>query len=141
MTDYKVDDTVWFIPDGYLIAIECKIIEVDDELRKHAPESYLFYDLDEPVGHCVTNDELYITKELVLEELKFRYEEALNEIFENDKDKLVITLNEYRTRRINFIVNTWEDCVDHEKSFIKKSWYLKLPSKEYGKEWFNINNF
>jgi len=152
MTDYKVGDKVWFVPDGYLIAIECVIIEIDDYFRKKEPQAYLFYDLDEPVGHNVSVTELHKTKELALEELTQRYKELLEDcvedLIENANElskqifpsKAVTTLERYRKGRINFIVSTWEDCQDHEQSFIKRSWYLKLSVKEYGKEWFNVEN-
>jgi hypothetical protein len=138
MTDYKINDKVWFVPDGYLIAIECIIVEIDDYFRKKEPQAYLFYQLDEPVGHDVCETELYRTKELALEELKFRYNEALNE--SDPLVHLTITLEEYRKRRINFIVNTWEDLTELGKEIRKYHWYNELIPKEQGKEWFNIKN-
>jgi hypothetical protein len=134
--DYKVNDKVWFIPVGCFIAIKCTIAEIDDEFRKKEPQAYLFYWLDEPVGHGVSNYELYKTKKLALEELKQGYKEALDE----GRDNLLVTLEEYRKHRINFIVNTWQDCSENEKIYYKNAWNLRLPIKEQRKEWFNIEN-
>lgn len=156
MTDYKINDTIWFIPNGYFIVIKCTIIEVDDYFRKQESQAYLFYHLDEPVGHDVSTPELFKTSKDALRELKQRYKELLEECVEglieegssieraNElskqifPSKAIITLEEYRRRRINFIVSTWESQTKLDE--IKKQWYNELPSKEYGKEWFNIRN-
>jgi hypothetical protein len=138
MTDYKINDKVWFVPDGYLIAIECRIIEIDDYFRKKEPQAYIFYGLDEPVGHHVCETDLYEFKELALEKLKHRYKEALNE--SDPLLHLTVTLKEYRKSRIKFIVSTWEGCSEKEKTCSEIAWQLELFNKMQGKEWFNIEN-
>jgi hypothetical protein len=144
--DYKLGDFCWFIHYGYFIIIECKIIEIDDKNRrkqfindphKELPLPYLWYGLDEPVGNYVIEDELFKTKKQALEELKFRYSEAIDEGLNN----LLITLDKYRKQRINFIVNTWTDLSEKEKNDKKINWYRKLPKKEYNEQWFNIESF
>ena len=128
--DYKIDDKVWFIPDDYLLVIECKVIEVDDQFRKQEPQAYIWYSLDEPVGHDVGIDQLFKTKEEALGILKYR-----KAILKFKLD----TLDKYRKDRIEFIINTWTDDI-LEKEFKKKIWYKTLPNKEYNKQWFNVES-
>lgn len=119
--DYKVGDTVWYIPEGYGILIKCKIVEVDDHFRKQEPQAYLFYDIDEPVGHFLNDYELYQTKE-----------DALVDFIPDPS----MSLAKYRICRIHFIISTWE--LDKEKSRLaKRELYHSYHNKVYNEDWFN----
>lgn len=129
--EYKKGDKVWFIPNSAEIAILCTIDEVDDEFRKIHPDSYLFYWIDEPVGHALAEDEMIAANEVSIEEVK----EILEDCKEQDKEqnsKKYNTLEEYRERTISFIKGTWErnGCGDKWIDTV----YL---DKEYKKEWIN----
>jgi hypothetical protein len=58
MNDLRVGDKMWYVDTVYNIAILVTIEEVDDYFRKQNPNSYLFYWVDEPVGHALDRDEL-----------------------------------------------------------------------------------
>jgi hypothetical protein len=128
----KVGRAAWFIPDGYLLAVKSKIIEVDTQWKDKHPDGIVFYDIDEPVGHSVNADEL-LTKREARAQLLFLYE---NKCYKYE-DGPAVELDLYRKNRIKFIVSTWNLQKWAVKWEIDK-WYNSLPPKEYGVEWFNL---
>jgi hypothetical protein len=128
--DYKVGDEVWYAPPGYALIIKCKIIEVDDQFRKKSPQAYLFYDLDEPVGHYVADDEFYTSFEEVVADFQDEY----------SNDCPMMTLDEFRKSKIHFIVGTWHDRTAAEKEEDEKELYKNYPAKVLGVDWFNAKN-
>ncbi len=141
--EYKLNDIVYYLPDGYLLAIECKILEIDDYFRQKEPQAYLFYDLDEPVGHSVASYELYDSKEDALNALKKRNEQELRDrkdpkCYFKESYNSNQQLEEYRKQRINFIVNTWENYENKDEE--KEKWFKELEDKKYNEKWFNINS-
>lgn len=130
--DYKVGDKFWYIPgyrSDYAITILCTITEVDDEFRKQHKDSCLLYWLYEPVGHAVTEDELYANKQDAVDELfrrakdVMKYEAAENLCLEGD-------LHKFREAKKKFIMSTWE--VDNPQ------WIEEYPDKIKGVEWLNL---
>lgn len=121
MKEYSVGDKVWYIPRGYGIIIQCTITEIDDYFRQKDAASYLFYELDEPVGHSVDNSEIF---------------DSLKEARENVEFNPNMNIYKYRASRIRFIVSTWD--LSPEQTGVEKErlWSL-YPEKEYNKEWFN----
>lgn len=142
MKDYKKDDTVWFIHHGHLLVIECKVTDVDDFFRKKDPRAYLFYWLDEPVGHAAAADELFDSKEEALKQLKINYEELLKEFPDSVK---LTSLSDYREKQIKFIIGTHysKEQKQEFKDRIKKEeeeWHNSLSDKNYGEKWFNYQS-
>jgi len=138
MTDLKLGDRLWYV-SGYsgehLIAIECTITEVDDHFRKAHSDAYLFYWVDEPVGHALSYDEIFLTKEEALAELLDRYYEALKDPdFDDDGPPLTdAQLVNYRKGVEHFIKATWKMNDGSHPGF--NPW----PEKKLGVEWFNID--
>lgn len=118
--EYKVGDKLWYVIDSSRLAILCTIREINDFFRKRHPGSYLFYDLDEPIGHDVAGHDMFDgTKEELLEELAAEtWDEYTPE-----------TLEKYRERQKKFIASTWS---------IKHPSFPNYPTKEEGVEWFNF---
>lgn len=142
--DYKINDVVWYKPISYLLIVKTKIVEIDDFFRKKHPQAYLFYWIDEPVGHGLT-DELSETKEEAIQALKKHYNILLednNEYRSLGEEEIEIDsnpqLNIFRKNNISFIVSTWETCDTKQEE--KDRWYKELENKIYGVDWFNIEN-
>ncbi len=129
---YNIGDECWYIPTGFLLAIKIKIISIDNSNKLIDSKAYTFYELDEPTGHDVAEWEL----------IKIRSEAEATLIvsaFTDFNEEIPInTLTQYRLYKINFIVDTWEDCNDKVKE--KRSWFLELPKKKQDEDWFNIEN-
>lgn len=123
-TEFSVGDEVWYIPDGRAILIRCKITEVDDQWRKKHPKGFLFYSIDEPVGHGLDERELAISKE--------EGEDWLREC----ECSYCPTLIEYREKSLKFIMKTWGK--DHPHTL--EEMMAKYPNKEKGKDWFHLSD-
>lgn len=130
MGELKVGDKRWYIP-GYrmesLIAILCTVKEVDMTFREKHPDGVIFYWLDEPVGHAVTEDELHL-RDNAMSTLMGRYEDEL------DEDELVLTnaqLAEFRKQNQKFIADSWKHNGEEHPGF------TPLPEKQLWEEWVN----
>ena len=135
--EYKKGDVVWYVASyNPPLAIKCKIDQVEDQFRKKHPDAYLFYWLDEPVGHAVSSDELYDTREQAESEFNSRVAELKQACEEEglEYDHEPLTLEKYRQLTIEFIKKTWEDA-GHKFPEDKT---LLYPDKEEGTEWFSI---
>lgn len=137
--DFKIGDKIWFIP-GYrghhLIAIHCTITEIDDEFRKLDPKAYLFYWIDEPVGHALGNDEMYLTRKEAISRLRKRADDL---IADGDIEELELNANldTYRVTSIDSIIGTWKlSNTDAAKKHAEIASSLK--EKEQPTEWFNL---
>lgn len=119
---YQVGDKGWLVL-GYrahgLIAAECTVTEVINDLNKKFPEAQIFYYLDEPIGHSIAGDEL-MSREEAEEELLDRYH---NELEFNGAKQTDITLEDFR-REQKIILND----------------YNKYPEKKHLLEWFNVKD-
>lgn len=141
--EYEAGDTVWYIPgysDNYLIAIKCQIKHVDNYYRKLNPRAKLFYWLDEPVGHAVTEDELFASRQTAIAELKVREAEhkqfAFEEFAPTLLESFVANLGCYREEASGNIYKSWvraghvDQCTDTLRSRIP------YPKKNKGVDWF-----
>lgn len=132
-SDLKVGDKRWYVP-GYsaesLIAIRCTITEVDTTFRDKHPDGVIFYWLDEPVGHAVTEDDLLLG-DPALETLMARYQEAQEDSEEDEEEPGDATLQEFRDVGEYVIQRSWTYSGEHHPGF--KPW----PEKEPGKDWVN----
>ena len=120
-------DKVWWIPGHhgtYLIAILCTVTKVDRTFRKRSPQGYLFYDLDEPVGHSVRVSDVFFTREEVTKFLKKREKATGGKAKTRD-------LATYRRKARKFILSTWGE---HGKNAPPWKW----PRKKRGVEWFSL---
>lgn len=134
VNEFEKGEKVWIVPGyRYLIAIQCTIEEVDDRFRKEDSDAYLFYDVDEPIGHNIAEDEIFLTREDAEEELFARYEEEL----ECDRVKADITLKEFREGKIKFIVETWEGWRPEDYN---EETHWRYPDKKEKEEWFNFDH-
>lgn len=135
--EFKVGDSVWYVA-GYrgdaLLAILCKIQEVDDYFRKKHPEAILFYWLDEPIGHSLAADEFFLTREEaeldIQDRAKMEDLEGMDPLDENAE------LDKFRESSLRFILSTWNKGKDTEESV--KEMLNSYPRKERGKQWFNL---
>jgi len=110
----------WYIP-GYggdvLIAIKVKSVEEE-------PGGFIW--VDEPIGHGITIDELFTTREEAENELRHRIETAK----EYDEKIIAVSLTECRESMVKFIKSTWKRAginIDLENDY---------RDKEEDLEWF-----
>jgi hypothetical protein len=132
---YNIGDEVWYIfSDG--LFVKCKITEIDNEFRKSSPGSYLFYDIDEPIGHFVGSEEIFPSLKsalwFFLEYLQNDFRTVLRDRF-SDVSPENLTLDKKRKLQIDFIRKT-------QGEFAKplKEWNTWYPKKKKGKDWFSI---
>ncbi len=57
--EFMIEDRVWFMPDGGKFAVLSTVIGISRSIH---PDSFYFYDIDEPVGHSVPENELCLKK-------------------------------------------------------------------------------
>lgn len=122
--EYSVGDEVWYVPRGRSILIRCKITEVDDQWRKKHPAGILFYDLDEPVGYSLDEQDLAVDRK--------EGESWLKECEYKDSP----TLLEFREKTLKGIMKTWGNDHPHTLEEMMASY----PVKEKGKDWINLND-
>ena len=130
--EYKVGDEVWYAPDGCKFIVKCKITEVDDENRKKESQAYIWYDIDEPVGHFVDEEEL------VPVENNSSDDQSCDDDGPGYPEDYDITLAQWRQRQINFIVKAHQHRTEEENDAHKKELINLYPPKQYGKDWFYL---
>jgi hypothetical protein len=138
--EFQAGDVVWIVPRDANLIIRCTITEVDDYFRKLEPQAYLFYWIDEPIGHSLAEDELFSTeKEAITELLGEEKEVELEMIAELETELgvsgLEVDLMKWRQRRMKFIISTWEDAPQTE-DFLREQ-LKQFPNKVQGQDWFN----
>lgn len=69
--EFDEGDIVWIIYPR--IAVRCKVTRVDRSYRKRHPDGTLFYDVDEPIGHSITEGEMFVSREEAYEALQDLY--------------------------------------------------------------------
>jgi len=155
--EYDVGETVWIVKDW--LVIKCTIIAVEDYFRKKDPNAYLFYDVDEPIGHSLPADELFNSKEEAATELVARFIDNLR-VFIEDKDKelalgfldnVVTSLKDSRESTIKFIAGTHagkfkveeedDELVKEKAGYVFEYFENMLREKEKGMDWFNLSDF
>ena len=140
--EYKEGDIVWWNGGGLLI--RCRIDHVEDEFRKKHPTSYLFYDLDEPVGHSVGGDDITTSFEEACEMFLAKYEERYDD--EDIEDGVPeCDLYEMRHTLLHFILSTHLPGSDWGKKYLITEEMIQerlkeYPVKERGKDWFTFGD-
>ncbi len=152
LREFDAGEEVWIIYGT--VVVKCKITKVDDYFRKQHPDAYLFYDVDEPIGHSLSEDELSETKEEAIEALYERLEEWKNEAnhpsFDKEtRDKIINrfyndTLDDIRRKTAEFIGTTHEGNKPSETKtpFVQKfadDLLKNYPKKIEGKDWFRCS--
>lgn len=94
--EFMIEDRVWYIPDGANFAVLATVTGVS---RAPQPGSNYFYDLDEPIGHSVPDEEL------CLEKYKDDVAEFLSEHVKDFPDGET-DLKVWRRRMVDFIYST-----------------------------------
>jgi hypothetical protein len=156
--EFDVGEEVWIIYPR--LAVKCKITELDDYFRKTEPTAYLFYDLDEPIGHSLSEDELYETKEEALNDLLCDFEEEVvglknagvskEEVKATGTPRLLAFKNDLETSRLktlgfirgahNNIYNIHKfDDLPQEVKDEAQEMMKQYPHKEEGKDWIRIS--
>ncbi|MBI1957410.1 MAG: hypothetical protein HYS44_03065 [Candidatus Niyogibacteria bacterium] len=126
--EYSVGDYVWYCIEyqDYLLMVRCKIIEIDDHFRRQHPSGYIFYSLDEPVGHSVDADML---------SPEFDEREGFSDDegeFVPDTNHSGSLLEDWRAGMIEFICKTHE----YEVSIADVRHACQLKEKTEGEDWF-----
>jgi hypothetical protein len=125
---YGVGDEVWISPSLGLF-IKCKIVEIDDEARQRNTGAYLFYDVDEPIGHDLGSDDLYPSLDAAVSSNL----DSLNTYLGINLKFPGTTLEEWRAGKIAFIRGTHgEDVAPLEE------WATYYSNKVRGVDWVNI---
>jgi hypothetical protein len=106
---YKIGDKVWWVVPNTNLIIRCEITHVDFTEEEGR---LVFYDLDEPVGHSVSEDELF------------------DEQFECDYDYKKESLESWREGSIKFINSTYTS-----QGYAPPDWGW-LKQKEKDKDWY-----
>jgi len=141
--EFDAGEEVWIVYARTLI-VRCTICEVNKWARNSHASAFLFYDVDEPIGHDLPEDELYTSKEEALWELALQVDDELNYLKEN-KDQDAIneytgrfseTLDDLRTGFIHSIAKTHGDKYKASKAWMEQAY----PKKERGIDWFNYND-
>ena len=140
----KLYDSVWIILGR--LAIKCKIIKIDDWARKDSPTAYLFYDVDEPVGHSLAEYDLCYSKEEAIKKLVKKlistvnvvmnepeeFSDALDNIYKSD------SLEETRKDHIDFIASTRSNKSDRQE--VHEHFKKFLTPKNHETEWVSIKD-
>ncbi|MCI0565131.1 MAG: hypothetical protein MN733_42235 [Nitrososphaera sp.] len=127
----KLGDKRWIVMGG--LAIRCTIMEVNDEFQKlHGPEALLFYGVDEPVGHHLAFDELYLN----LGEVKQVVQDAIEQDCDIHRD---LTLAGWRKDCEAFIASTHNEPYMSPMEIIPDGMFPTYPPKKHGKDWFYLD--
>ena len=133
----NVNDRIWIIP-GYseeaLIAIKCCILDISDNEVT----------LDEPLGHTISIDDLFMTKSDAKKELYNRWVSLRRE----SKDFASISINTtIKNFRDYYIEKLAADAEQDIETYRKENWEENndtgnsgLKYKKRRKEWFNIKD-
>ena len=94
--EYMLEDRVWYIPPGAKFAVLATVIGVSRAIEFG---SFYFYDIDEPTGHSLPEDELMLEKYRgdIPSYVKENIEEY-SKHFEN--------IQEWRKSQVDFIYST-----------------------------------
>jgi hypothetical protein len=121
----SVGDKVWFIWCN--LAVLGEVVGINDYFRKQDPSGVLFYDLDEPIGHDLSDIDLYDSLESLLKE------NSVEVLEYNEKDST--SLYETRISNINFIVKT-HGLSPEQTQKSELDLLSNCKEKIYFKDWF-----
>ena len=145
--EYKVGDDVWIVL--YPLLIKCKITAVDNYFRKQSPSAYLFYDVDEPIGHSFAYYDFFDSFNDAKDELYWQHENYCEHrsdskeihLWKTDKTLARKTLKINRENTIRFIKSTWGPGGVSDKDYAKMDAEFHIgiyPKKKRGTDWFNV---
>jgi len=127
----EVGEQVWIVY-GRLV-VKCTILVVDDYFRTTGDpgceHAYLFYDVDEPIGHSLTESELFVDILQAAESLKRRFDGELDDPELTDLDKM-------REMYLRFISGTHGEHAEESYKAMKAD----LGGKKRGEDWFTYND-
>lgn len=129
---FRKGEWLWYIVrDRFLpLLVKVQIEEVEDHFRKNSDSAYLFYAIDEPVGHSVNDDELFMLDTESTAALDCFADTVQDEWNEPTVNRNA-DLKDYRTGVQEFIAGTWGG--DHPG-------FDPLPEKKLGVDYFNADS-
>lgn len=96
--EFMVEDRVWYVPDGADFAILATVTGVSRAIH---PGSFYFYEIDEPVGHGIPEEQL------CLEKYRDDVEHFLRgEAFNKQNMSAIDRLKKWRKQMTEFIYST-----------------------------------
>jgi hypothetical protein len=142
--EFSVGDVAWIIYET--VVVRCRITEVDDYFRQQDPQAYLFYVVDEPIGHSLAADELFPSAREAMETLRMEYTAWVEEDHKCPAEvcqKMVTryrtdTLDSIRRSRAEFIGTTHEGDTPSATQKFADDLLKRYPAKIEGKDWFRI---
>jgi len=145
--EYKIGDKV-YVQVSMALLVRCNIIDIDDFARKRHPDGYLFYDVDEPIGHSIAADEIYddlqdgLTGMLIMFADRVRYfknklfcDSAFNNLMRL-KECDLSRLENWRKKQIDFIAES-NGCGEPRKETIEFFDNI-LKEKKRGEDWWDM---
>ncbi|MFA5132497.1 MAG: hypothetical protein WC444_04235 [Candidatus Paceibacterota bacterium] len=131
----NVGSTVWYIAAPGLF-VKCKVTEIETYFRDTSPGSYLFYDIDEPVGHSVGGDELFPSLEAAVSFFIDRLQNGFRDLLKEGCPSILpenLSLDNERKKDIDFIRST-----QGKHAAPLEEWAIHYPKKERGVDWFTV---
>lgn len=107
---YKAGNKVWWVAPNTNLVIQCEITQIATKPNW----TINFYDLDEPVGHSISEDELF------------------DEPFDCEFDQKIESLDKWRESMIKFINSTYMNS-----GYEAPDWTW-LKNKQKDEEWYLI---
>lgn len=130
--EYKVGDEVWYVI-GNGLAIKCKITEIDYSFRNKSPSGYLFYSVDEPLGHDLCYYDFFDTKEEAVE--------ALREDKADRRTPYYTDINAWRATNKAFIIKTHvSSSTTEEIQGLENNPCWNYPVKEKGVDYLTYDD-
>jgi hypothetical protein len=136
---YQVGDTVWYIPghsNPLLLAIRCRVVEVNDQFHQQDSSTPIYYWLDEPVGHAVSADQLFDTREQAGREMARRLAGAIESFglaFIESLDDLPSDLAGYRHYAV------YSSKMSRRQQGLPPL-VFDLAEKAKGQDWFTLDH-
>jgi hypothetical protein len=131
---FEEGEQVWIVY-GRLV-VKCTILKVDDYFRTTGTpgceHAFLFYDVDEPIGHSLAEYEMYTNPIEAAKACHRDFPETL-QLSETQNQNL----DEVREGYIHFISRTHGKHMDESYQAMKAA----LVPKERNKDWFTYNDF
>jgi hypothetical protein len=115
-----VGRTVWIYIRG--LVIQCKITYIDMTYRNKHKDGIIFYDVDEPIGHSINENEIFLRKK---DAMRLQKEDKHISGFRKT------TLGEFRESQINFIASTHKGHEAESKAYLKTLYRPKLKNIEW----------
>jgi len=125
---FEAGEQVWIVY-GHLI-VKCTVVKIDDYFRKQNKDAYLFYDVDEPIGHSLAEYEMFTDPINAAKQLHRDFPEFL-------KDPDAEDLDTVREDYMKFISGTHGDDAQESYNAMKAD----LTDKKHLEDWFTYPEF